>query len=189
MNRLIIIGNGFDIAHGIRSSFKDFIEDYFRNALNTFIENNIYSDELFELRHEIKGRKFQESKILEIDEVFIFLEDYINREDIIVNFKSSFLESIYKSIDNLNWVDIEVIYFKQLSTQAHHENRKKIKKINSELTFLKGKLIEYLRIQEENFKNGFAKDPLTQCFCEKIKKNEIVTISLDIDESPEIYIS
>ena len=27
VNRLIIIGNGFDLAHGLKTSFKEFIED------------------------------------------------------------------------------------------------------------------------------------------------------------------
>ena len=38
MNRLIIIGNGFDLAHGLKTSYCDFIHDYlltnFRNAKN-----------------------------------------------------------------------------------------------------------------------------------------------------------
>ena len=45
MNRLIIIGNGFDLAHGIKTSYKDFIADYLCNAINTFFENRIYSDD------------------------------------------------------------------------------------------------------------------------------------------------
>jgi hypothetical protein len=28
VNRLILIGNGFDLAHGLNSSFKDFIFNY-----------------------------------------------------------------------------------------------------------------------------------------------------------------
>ena len=31
MNRLIIVGNGFDLAHGVKTSYKDFIEWYFGN--------------------------------------------------------------------------------------------------------------------------------------------------------------
>jgi hypothetical protein len=33
MNRLIIIGNGFDLAHGIKASYKDFILNYFVNSM------------------------------------------------------------------------------------------------------------------------------------------------------------
>ena len=43
MNRLIIIGNGFDLAHGIKTSYKDFIADYLCNAINTFFTINLSS--------------------------------------------------------------------------------------------------------------------------------------------------
>jgi hypothetical protein len=33
MNRLIIIGNGFDLAHGIKTSYHDFILDYLKERL------------------------------------------------------------------------------------------------------------------------------------------------------------
>lgn len=36
MNRLIIVGNGFDLAHGMDISFKDFITDYYNNAIAVF---------------------------------------------------------------------------------------------------------------------------------------------------------
>ncbi len=32
MNRLVIIGNGFDLAHGLPTSYKDFIDDYWANV-------------------------------------------------------------------------------------------------------------------------------------------------------------
>jgi hypothetical protein len=35
INRLIIIGNGFDIAHGLKSTFSDFISDYCFNAISS----------------------------------------------------------------------------------------------------------------------------------------------------------
>lgn len=34
MNRIILIGNGFDLAHGLKTSYRDFIDDYWK----TFIE-------------------------------------------------------------------------------------------------------------------------------------------------------
>ena len=35
IKRLIIIGNGFDIAHGLKSTFSDFISDYCFNAISS----------------------------------------------------------------------------------------------------------------------------------------------------------
>ncbi len=46
MNRLIIIGNGFDLAHGLPTSYRDFIEDYWAcitsfNHEDEFIKLNV----------------------------------------------------------------------------------------------------------------------------------------------------
>ena len=39
MNRLIIIGNGFDIAHGFKTSYKDFINWYCNQRIDSFVGN------------------------------------------------------------------------------------------------------------------------------------------------------
>ncbi len=33
MNRIIIVGNGFDLAYGVKTSYKDFIEWYFGKVI------------------------------------------------------------------------------------------------------------------------------------------------------------
>ena len=38
MNRLVIIGNGFDIAHGLKTSYMDFINWYLDCRVKSFIE-------------------------------------------------------------------------------------------------------------------------------------------------------
>lgn len=45
MNRLIIIGNGFDLAHGLRTRYIDFISNYWSS-----ISNPIHNDDLISLR-------------------------------------------------------------------------------------------------------------------------------------------
>jgi hypothetical protein len=37
MNRLVIIGNGFDLAHGLPTSYRDFIDDFWKNLENSNI--------------------------------------------------------------------------------------------------------------------------------------------------------
>jgi hypothetical protein len=41
MNRLIIIGNGFDLAHGIKTSYHDFLLDYLKKGCLEAIDNDI----------------------------------------------------------------------------------------------------------------------------------------------------
>ena len=46
MNRIILIGNGFDLAHGMKTSYRNFIDNYWektiddiRNTRSRFYEN------------------------------------------------------------------------------------------------------------------------------------------------------
>ena len=47
MNRLVIIGNGFDLAHGLPTSYKDFIDNYWKVVLEELYNNHAYNDILF----------------------------------------------------------------------------------------------------------------------------------------------
>ena len=42
MNRLVIIGNGFDMAHGLKTSYMDFINWYWDQRVNSFW--NVYTN-------------------------------------------------------------------------------------------------------------------------------------------------
>lgn len=47
MNRIILIGNGFDLAHGFKTGYKDFIEDFWKRKiekLNTNIDVTLEED-------------------------------------------------------------------------------------------------------------------------------------------------
>ena len=63
MNRIILIGNGFDLAHGLKTGYKDFIDsywdevavttydkyvDYFRKSVVTIPDS--YNDNLISIR-------------------------------------------------------------------------------------------------------------------------------------------
>jgi len=38
MNRIILIGNGFDLAHGLKTSYKDFIDDFWEKKEKEVID-------------------------------------------------------------------------------------------------------------------------------------------------------
>jgi hypothetical protein len=52
MNRIILIGNGFDLAHGLKTSYRDFMNNYWRD----FVKN--IPDKLFGI-HEDEFTKFE----------------------------------------------------------------------------------------------------------------------------------
>lgn len=124
MNRLIIIGNGFDLAHGIRTSYKHFVMDYFYKILNYMTFNKPYNDELLKLKvvdghyyyAEYPNRITPENsldyikKILEGGTIFS------------LEFKSLILKNSLDKIEKMNWVDLELEYFEVLLDMKNKTN-------------------------------------------------------------------
>ncbi len=150
MNRIILIGNGFDLAHGLKTSYADFIDWYWRewgkkllsgkgrflsDILCSFkLQNNIQSADWFyvwsydyPIRHLIKPGNEQE--ILKIAQQ--------NRDLCEYTIYSPLFEKICEEIDK-PWCSIEDIYYALLKLSDNP------KQINDELEFIKDKLIEYL---------------------------------------------
>ena len=190
MNRLIIIGNGFDLAHKIKTSFKDFIADYFKKSINTFFEDEVYKDLLIEIKYKTSNRIFNPKPAnVNCDNVFEKAEWLFNSKDVEFKFRSALLEKVYKKIRELNWVDLEIEFFNVLTASKHASKITNqagaIEKINLELEFLKDKLIIYLLSQENALIKFKPSESLISCFCEKISKDEIVTTVLKEDQFPE----
>lgn len=163
MNRLVIIGNGFDLAHGLKTSYKDFIEWYWEQRVAGFVGNDtkvtedclcrIVIKDNYEIecwnnfifnRHNIldkpNGRK------LSGKEVFECLKNSSEYFDVSC---SPFFALILQSIETKGWVDIETDFYTLLcnissSNKTEEEKHKQIVSLNKELDFLKRKLIEYL---------------------------------------------
>jgi hypothetical protein len=190
MNRLIIIGNGFDIAHGIKSSFKDFITDYFCNAVNHFFDNFSYSDSLLEIKYKNINKTLSAyEKHVSANDVFDMVDRLKELKEIDFIFHAPLLKKTYSKIKELNWVDIETEFFNILvatkNAQKGQSQIEAIEKVNSQLELMKEKLIAYLNNQELQFSNFSDKTPIINCFCEDIFSNEIVTTQLKENITPE----
>lgn len=159
MNRLVIIGNGFDIAHGLKTSYMDFINWYWDQRVDGFVGNvsRVSEDCLCKL-------SIKEESDLGCWNVFSFNNSYfkdvygkrkctgieviqeIRNHPEIFDFECSpFFGTILQSIETKGWVDIENDYYQLL--KKHIENTRcdyTIKELNSQLFFLQSKLIEYL---------------------------------------------
>ena len=69
MNRLVIIGNGFDLAHGLPTSYRNFIDDFWKSLKNNYKDKMIkklvfvkendkdYFDEVYGEIHNFKSFK------------------------------------------------------------------------------------------------------------------------------------
>lgn len=159
MNRLVIIGNGFDIAHGLKTSYTDFINWYWEKRLNALLTENsaVSGDCLCKL--EIKNTT-------ECPNWFNFFYSHSFRDlltgkwkyppsDIIGGIKentndfsvkcSNLFETILQSIETRGWVDIENDYYQLLKRCSESKDcGYTVKELNMQLGFLQEKLIEYL---------------------------------------------
>lgn len=159
MNRIIFIGNGLDLAHGLPTSYKDFINWYFcqwLKRLRTCHEKKI-SDGLcsFSLIKDVSWCAYFNARISTINpplglEFIEFIKE--QKEDCIVRF-TPFMESICKSIETKGWVDIENEYYGLLKTFLYTNSNKyeSPKLLNKELSHLKHCLIYYLQQIQNKF--------------------------------------
>lgn len=182
MNKLILIGNGFDLAHGLPTSYRDFLNDFWEN----FQTNIDKLDDLFEINKNYNGYfNFAGNKIECFDDFVSNLKGYCNdykysfdeqkviaqsESTIIFKFKNDFFKTICVKNAIENWVDIENEYYSELkkiakkhkeiifdTEDAHTKYKKKlVLKLNKEFGEVIGLLKEYLehKIQKTyNFNN------------------------------------
>lgn len=146
MNRLVLIGNGFDLAHGLKTSYADFINWYWlKRAWGLYDEHsNISKDALctFEVKDKTWWHTILSHYLHEIREDGKGFIDGIleNTQDFHVSFSPLF-NNICKGIETKGWVDIENEYYELLKNCTLDVQ---IENLNKELRFLQDKLVEYL---------------------------------------------
>jgi len=178
MNRLVLIGNGFDLAHGLKTSYADFINWYWaqwgellRCHAKWMEEDEFCSFSLsksiglggwylvWSHRYGLFNPTAQE--IVKIAKNDTGLCEF--------KYKSPFFERINKQIESKGWVDIENEYYSMLVQEKDYGDR--VKTLNKQLDFLREKLIEYLNI--ENGKGCMSNDEIKDKIYRPIKEREI----------------
>lgn len=106
----MIIGNGFDLAHGLKTRYVDFLVWYLNQLFKKHYESgtlNGYEDELV----IIKGVPIEDRQIESINDYRTFLENIFAPS---IEYKNDFLSVLINNCESYNWVDIERVYFEQL---------------------------------------------------------------------------
>lgn len=186
MNRLVLIGNGFDLAHGLKTSYKDFIDWYWRKCGERLLHEyyDVVSDELcsFILKTDIVSSWY-----------LVWTGHYYKRKDPtipwdvndVVNLAmndgklcdftitSPLLQRICKHLA-YGWVDIENEYYSlllQRISMIKPYTEQNIKNLNIQLNTLRDYLINYLRTEEE--KGTEIKEEIMDKIYRPIMKDEI----------------
>lgn len=151
-NKLILIGNGFDLAFGLKTSYNDFLLWYLKSLLLNSIKSekiisdfetgakyNYYTDNLSTVFW--KGNYSENSK-LDVVERFKNLKDLQEaikqKQNFVINLSKSILFKTIYEISLNSWVDVEKSYYDLL--KKHFKRREEIIKINEDFDFIKNQL-------------------------------------------------
>lgn len=132
MNRIVLIGNGFDLAHGLKTKYEHFIKWYLnqkKDSTGILYKEKIRNYDMYVAHMNV--RQVEESM----------------RDPCI------FLNNILKRIGSYGWVDIEKEYYTLLIQQIYpiNDNSQRLDPmiLNIQLDHLKAMLIEYLEIEDK----------------------------------------
>lgn len=152
MNRIILIGNGFDLAHKLPTGYASFINwywDEWKRKLLSCTQTTI-KDELcnFSFSYNNTWLNYFHTRMLEYRSLrgYEFVERLKQDNSIIIK-QCYFLSAICKSIETKHWVDIENEYYnclKKILNKRESERQREIKELNVQLKYLQDMLIEYL---------------------------------------------
>jgi hypothetical protein len=152
MNRIILIGNGFDLAHGIKTSYGNFIDDYWENVIEKIRaksdwENGFENNEFY--AQPIPGS-------WEGNYNYEALQDNLNYINTNINLKNEFFEILNRNKFSQNWVDIENDYYILLKNcYKKSSSRYTITKLNKEFAKIESLLEEYLTKVQKEFSTSF----------------------------------
>ena len=163
MNRLVIIGNGFDLAHGLKTSYADFLEWYKKDYISKLVGKPIsrYDDGLCKIVfNEDERMETIYSELLTFD---AFCKDYLetNTYNIYSLEKSMLLIRIEKEYKSKGWVDIEDDYYqllKEIILGNRYNKKGEVQQLNYQFKCLKNKLVEYLKVEGDENKISIRPD-------------------------------
>lgn len=193
MNRLVLIGNGFDLAHGLKTSYADFINWYWKQRFSSLIREltNVSDDGLCKMTILKNGPwsifhyNFQNViKGVRGIEMYTSLKENENEYKIE---SSSFFEQINKDIETKGWVDIERVYYSYL-VLLHGFVKDNYLNYNNQFAILRRKLIDYISL--ENQKNTALIEDIRRKIYRPIEKREIAIANIKglyLDDLKVIY--
>ncbi|HMR83671.1 MAG TPA: AbiH family protein [Niabella sp.] len=168
-NRLIITGNGFDIAHGLKTRYSDFIDWLLCSSYKVYTEKHYYEDDGLCFGSQHSGMLHRTNKAKEVNAAAIF--ELMGTQPGSFTIKNNFLSSLLsRQHQEKKWVDIESLYFTTLLSKfqhfnfsyPHHEPQKEnvqnaVSELHKELEYVTSKLGEYLKtvndkISDQTFK-------------------------------------
>ncbi|WP_420580933.1 AbiH family protein [Reichenbachiella sp.] len=163
MNRLIIIGNGFDLAHGLPTRYSDFLLWYFKKSVEklTKVNGQIVESKDSNMNYLVRNSIYQ---IIDLIKEATSIDDFLKlikrfqsgldpgRVKNTINYTNDLLKAMIDLENKGNWVNVENLYYTMLLQKFDEadagKEREKFKQevvtLNNELNKIQSLLEEYL---------------------------------------------
>ncbi|BCS84525.1 hypothetical protein prwr041_04180 [Prevotella herbatica] len=196
MNRIILVGNGFDLAHKLPTKYEDFINWYSQERFRSiaYSDSKISSDMLcsLSLKNKHQFNNLNKTNIPQTNKEMITYNswhhffnstygEYSGLLDMIADKNNSYdveftplFANIINSIETKGWVDIENEYYNFLRSFLDKPEYKDPKELNDELDFIRAKLTEYLTLVQDKYINeNILNKNISKIIFEPINKNDL----------------
>ena len=176
MNRLVLIGNGFDCAHKLPTKYQEFINWYWNYRFQGLIGNhaNVSEDILCKITCIDKlwtGALFFDYDLKNSNGLDIYNHLKSNDKEYKMELSPLF-EKILTSVETKGWVDIEIEYYELLKKYViDGKDVSDIEKLNNQLLYLQETLISYLNNIEISDK--LLKADIRQKIYDRFRKTDI----------------
>lgn len=141
MNKIVLIGNGFDLAHGMKTSYNDFIDDFESEIKNTFYHKSLNHNES------------DDYSDVSVNESYKYYEpsNYGFKKDLSAfKFNNIFFEYVLNRFKAVNYYDLEGFFYDMLKVADVNT----ITKLNSDFYSFINHLEKYLTKIENDFKEN-----------------------------------
>lgn len=152
-DKIIIIGNGFDLAHGLKTSYKHMFDAFFNSLVKKINIPGGYSYDILGFQKRIRGNRLIYAVKSEDEAKKSWICLIENKGDFGIDVNPTQSESFYlrtlfsNRANKSNWCDIEEHYFE---TIKNFKMSYKIEIANQEFSFLKRMLINHIKNIESN---------------------------------------
>lgn len=197
-NRLVLIGNGFDLALGNKTSYNDFLLWFLKKQILTAVMsggfrsdnrvlNGFSKHQLVNIKIPTKYSNVDYEKELASLETYTDIREFCKRRNIEIEPNSIFFERILRHSKDIGWVNIEDIYYTLLK-ECLKSKTIKVEDLNENLKVLSLELEIYLDGINtlENDWTGMARSIIDQVI-KPFQRDEFIDGDLNIeDQNPEI---
>lgn len=215
MNRIILIGNGFDLGHELKTSYKNFIDHIKETYFQAFLKRDqqaIYNNSFFsfptDYTIDIKQyNKYKGKPIVDFEGLHSmhYRDDFGDTGYVNIQYKNKFLKFIFDHCNSEGWNGFEYEFNRVLISLLNNNKSEKlipdysIEQLNQDFQDIIDELERYLTNTESNSTAKIKDNILKAIYTKPISRipielnetnlpNNILFLNFNYTVTPELYL-